>query len=63
MINIHITDKGVEQHIENATVVDVLTVLCEAVIAICKGIHIPSNTIARAILSYNMLYGNKNKEA
>lgn len=62
MIDIHITDKGVKQHIENASVVDVLTVLCEAIIAICRGICISSNTLAKAILSYNMLYGNKSKE-
>lgn len=50
MIDIHITDKGVESHIENEVAVEVLTVLTVAVFSVCKQLNVSAEKFATALL-------------
>lgn len=53
MIDIHITDKGVESHIENESAVEVLTVLTVAVFSVCKQLNVSAEKFATALLESN----------
>lgn len=59
MIDIHITDKGVESHIENVKATKLLEVFAMASIAILPACHIPLDMFANVLLSY---IKNENEE-
>ncbi len=59
MIDIHITDKGVESHIENESAIDVMTALISAVFYMCKGLNFPVRTAASALIASDKAYRNK----
>lgn len=52
MIDIHITDKGLESHIENVKAVELLEVFVKASIAILPDCHIPLDMFANTLLNY-----------
>lgn len=52
MIEIHITDKGVESHIENVKATELLEVFAQASIAILPACHIPLDMFAGVLLNY-----------
>lgn len=50
MIDIHITQNGIESHIENELTVEVLTVLTVAIFSVCKQLNVSAKTFAAALL-------------
>ena len=50
MINIHITQDGIDSHIENETAVEVLTILTVAVLTICKQLNVSVKKFIAALL-------------
>ena len=59
MIDIHITDKGLESHIENVKAGELLEVFVKSSIAILPACHIPLDMFANVLLGY---VKNENKE-
>ena len=50
MINIHITQDGIDSHIENETAVEVLTIITVAVLTVCKQLNVSVKKFAAALL-------------
>lgn len=62
MIDIHITDKGLESHIENVKAVELLEVFAKASIAILPDCHIPLDMFADVLLNYVKSENSENEE-
>ena len=53
MIDIRITQNGIESHIENEVAIEVLTVLTVAVFSVCKQLNVSAEKFATALLESN----------
>lgn len=59
MIDIHITQDGVESHIKNELTVEVLTVLTVAVFTVCTQLNVSVKEFATALLKSNKELNNE----
>ena len=59
MIDIHITQNGVESHVENELAVEVLAVLTVAVLSVCKQLNVSAKTFAAVLFESNKELNNE----
>ena len=59
MIDIHITQDGIESHIENELAVEVLAVLTVAVLSVCKQLKVSAKTFAAVLFESNKEFYNE----